>query len=138
MSLSIAEAAEVTGLSADTLRYYERDGLLLQPVARSASGHRRYTDRDLGWIEMVTRLRKTGMPIRDIRRYANLVRGGGNELARLELLRAHRQQVLTELAEVTAHLAAIEAKIDVYVETLTDVAVAGAVADAAVEAELSA
>ena len=138
MSLSIAEAAEVTGLSADTLRYYERDGLLLQPVARSASGHRRYTDRDLGWIEMVTRLRKTGMPIRDIRRYANLVRGGGNELARLELLRAHRQQVLAELAEVTAHLAAIEAKIDVYVETLTDVAVAGAVADAAVEAELSA
>ena len=135
MALTIAEAAEATGLSADTLRYYERDGLLLQPVPRSASGHRRYTEQDLGWIEMVTRLRKTGMPIRDIRRYATLVRGGdGNELARLELLRTHREHVLAELAEVTAHLAAIEAKIDGYVEKLTD----DVVADAAVQAELSA
>jgi DNA-binding transcriptional MerR regulator len=129
MPLSIAEAAEATGLSTDTLRYYERDGLLLQPVARSASGHRRYTERDLGWIEMVTRLRKTGMPIRDIRRYAELVRGGGNELARLELLRAHREHVLAELAEVSAHLAAIDAKIDLYVEKLTDDAAAAARAE---------
>jgi DNA-binding transcriptional MerR regulator len=129
MPLSIAEAAEATGLSTDTLRYYERDGLLLQPVARSASGHRRYTERDLGWIEMVTRLRKTGMPIRDIRRYAELVRSGGNELARLELLRAHREHVLAELAEVSAHLAAIDAKIDLYVEKLTDDAAAAARAE---------
>lgn len=115
MSLSIAEAAVATGLSADTLRYYERDGLLLGPVARSASGHRRYSEQDLGWIEMVTRLRATGMPIREVRRYAALVRaGGGNEPARLELLRAHRERVLAELAEVQAHLAAIETKIDLY------------------------
>ena len=60
-SLSIAEAAEQTGLTAHTLRYYERDGLLLHSVERAPSGHRRYTDDDLRWIQMVTRLRAPGM-----------------------------------------------------------------------------
>ena len=65
--LTIAEAAERTGLTTHTLRYYERDGLMLGAVDRSASGHRRYTERDLAWIEMITRLRSTGMPIREVR-----------------------------------------------------------------------
>ncbi|MCA1983569.1 MerR family transcriptional regulator [Nocardioides nematodiphilus] len=117
MAMTIAEAAAASGLSADTLRYYERDGLMAHPVGRSASGHRRYTDTDLSWIEMVTRLRATGMPIRDVRRYAAMIRtGGGNELERLELLRAHRERVLDELAAVQAHLAAIDVKIDLYLD----------------------
>ena len=115
MAMTIAEASAASGLSTDTLRYYERDGLMARPVGRSASGHRRYTDADLRWIEMVTRLRATGMPIRDVRRYAALVRSGdGNELDRLELLRAHREHVLAELAAVQAHLSAIDDKIDLY------------------------
>lgn len=115
--LSIAETAQRSGLTAHTLRYYERDGLMLHGVARSASGHRRYTERDLRWIELIGRLRATGMPIRDVRRYAELVRGGeGNEAQRLTLLREHRQRVLAELAEITDHLAAIDTKIDLYVE----------------------
>ena len=113
--LSIAEAAEHTGLSADTLRYYERDDLLLGPVDRSASGHRRYRERDLTWIEMITRLRSTGMPIRDVRRYAALVRAGaGNEAERLALLQDHRARVERQLAEVTGHLRAIDHKIGIY------------------------
>lgn len=113
--LTIAEAAVLVGLSVDTLRYYERDGLLLRPVGRSATGHRRYLDDDLRWIEMVTRLRATGMPIRDVRRYAAMVRSGaGNEEERLELLRSHRQAVLAQFAEVTDHLGAIERKIGIY------------------------
>ena len=52
--VTIGTAAEVTGLTADTLRYYERDGLMLRPVGRSSTGHRRYTDRDLDWIRLVT------------------------------------------------------------------------------------
>jgi len=112
---SIAEAAERTGLTADTLRYYERDGLLLHPVMRSSSGHRRYSTSDLDWIVLITRLRATGMPIRDIRSYAELVRHGeGNEAERLALLRAHRATVLDQLAEVTAHLDAIDHKIGIY------------------------
>lgn len=114
-SLSIAEAAEATGLTAHTLRYYERDGLMLGAVDRSAAGHRRYSERDLTWIEMVTRLRSTGMPIRDVRRYAALVRSGeGNEAERLALLQAHRERVEAQLAEVTGHLRAIDYKIAVY------------------------
>ena len=117
---SIAEVTELTGLSADTLRYYERDGLLLRPVARASSGHRRYAESDLRWIDMVMRLRSTGMSIRDVRRYAELVRAGdGNEDERLQLLEAHRRLVLAQLAEVTAHLGAIDNKIGIYTEKLT-------------------
>ncbi len=112
---SIAEAADALGLSTDTLRYYERDGLLLRPVPRGGNGHRAYTEADVRWIELVTRLRSTGMPIRDVRRYADLVRAGtGNEADRLAVLTAHRDQVLRQLAEVTTHLAAIESKIATY------------------------
>ena len=72
---------------------------LSSSVGRSATGHRRYQESDLRWIELINCLRGTGMPIRDVRRYAALVRAGeGNELARLELLRAHRQVVLAQLA----------------------------------------
>ena len=116
---SIAEAADALGLSVDTLRYYERDGLLLRPVPRGGSGHRRYEEVDLRWVELVTRLRSTGMPIRDVRRYADLVRAGaGNEADRLDVLRNHRDQVLRQLAEVTTHLAAIETKIATYEDRL--------------------
>lgn len=119
MSLSIAEAAERTGLSADTLRYYERHGLMLHRVDRSATGHRRYTEDDLRWIGLLTCLRGTGMPIRDVRRYAELVRGGeGNEQERLDLLRAHRIAVLAQLAEVQEHLGAIDRKIGIYIDKL--------------------
>lgn len=114
-ALSIAEAAEQTGLTAHTLRYYERDGLMLASVDRSASGHRRYTQRDLTWIQMITRLRSTGMPMRDVRRYAALVRAGdGNESERLDLLKAHRDRVEEQLREVTGHLRAIDHKIGLY------------------------
>lgn len=112
--LTIAEAAERTGLTAHTLRYYERDGLMLG-VDRARSGHRRYTERDLGWIELITKLRATGMSIREIRRYAQLVRDGADtERERLDLLTAHRERVRRALAEVTVHLAAIDRKIDYY------------------------
>ena len=119
MSLTIAEAAERTGLTPDTLRYYERDGLMLRRVDRSTTGHRRYTDADLHWIGLINCLRGTGMPIREVRRYAELVRAGdGNETERLELLRAHRLDVLAQLAEVTEHLGAIDRKIGIYTDKL--------------------
>jgi DNA-binding transcriptional MerR regulator len=118
--LSIAEVAERTGLTPDTLRYYEKDGLLVRPVLRVSSGHRRYSEDDVGWIVLVTRLRSTGMPIRDVRRYAELVRAGdGTEEARLELLRAHRETVLARLAEVQDHLAAVDHKIAIYEQQLS-------------------
>lgn len=116
MSLTIAEAAERTGLTAHTLRYYERDGLMLRRVPRCTSGHRSYTETDLGWIQLITKLRATGMPIRDVRRYTDLVRAGeGTEAERLAILQRHRDEVSVRLKEVTEHMQAIEAKIAYYV-----------------------
>jgi len=115
LSLSIADAAAASGLTTHTLRYYERDGLMLDAVERAPSGRRRYTELDLTWIRMIARLRSTGMPIREVRAYAALVRAGeGNEAERLALLRAHRERVLARLAEVRENLEAIDYKVEIY------------------------
>ena len=70
---SIGEAAAKCGLSQHTLRWYEQEGLVA-PVGRDSAGRRRYTESDLDWLLLLTRLRRTGMPVRDMRRYAELAR----------------------------------------------------------------
>jgi DNA-binding transcriptional MerR regulator len=113
--LSIAEAARRTGVSVHTLRYYERAGLVVTHVARTTGGIRRYQHEDLVWINVCTRLRATGMPIKAVRRYAELVSAGhGNEKERLALMEAHRADVLTKLDELQENLQLIDHKIDVY------------------------
>ena len=113
--LSIAEAARRTGVSVHTLRYYERAGLVVTAVDRTAGGRRRYHQLDLDWIVICTRLRATGMPIRTIRRYAELVSAGpGNEQERLAVLEAHRVEVTARLARTRENLKLIDHKIDVY------------------------
>jgi DNA-binding transcriptional MerR regulator len=113
--LSIAEAARRTGVSAHTLRYYERAGLVVTAVERTDGGWRRYQEQDLIWITVCTKLRATGMPIKTIRRYAELVSAGhGNERERLALMEAHRADVTAKLAELQENLALIDHKIDVY------------------------
>ena len=113
--LSIAEAARRTGVSVHTLRYYERAGLVVTAVDRTSGGRRRYHQLDLDWIVICTRLRATGMPIRTIRRYAELVSAGpGNEQQRLALLEAHRAEVMAKLARTRENLKLIDHKIDVY------------------------
>jgi DNA-binding transcriptional MerR regulator len=113
--LSIAEAARRTGVSAHTLRYYERTGLVVTAVERTDGGWRRYQEQDLIWITVCTKLRATGMPIKTIRRYAELVSAGhGNEQERLALMEAHRADVTAKLAELRENLQLIDHKIDVY------------------------
>ena len=113
--MSIAEAARRTGVSVHTLRYYERAGLVVTPVDRTESGRRRYHQLDLDWITVCTRLRATGMPIKTIRRYAQLVSAGpGNEQERLALLEAHRAEVTAKLAQLQENLELIDHKIGVY------------------------
>ena len=122
MVLSISDAADATGVSAHTLRYYERAGLMLAPVPRGASSHRRYTEDQIAWVTLLTKMRSTGMPIRRIREYAELARAGeGTEAARLALLEEHRNAVLAQLEEVRANLVAIETKIEIYRERLIPV-----------------
>jgi DNA-binding transcriptional MerR regulator len=118
--LTIAEAAAKAGVSVHTLRYYERAGLLT-PIERNGSGHRRFSAEDVEWVVVCTKLRATGMPIRRIREYAELVREGeGNEAERLALLEAHREEVRRRLREVRRNLELIDYKIDLYRERLAD------------------
>jgi DNA-binding transcriptional MerR regulator len=118
-ALSISDAAQLTGLSAHTLRYYERAGLMLDPVERAPSTHRRYSDAEIRWVTLLTKLRATGMPIRRIREYAELVREGeGNEGERLALLEAHREAVLEQLDAMRRNLEAIDHKIEIYRDCL--------------------
>lgn len=109
--IPIRAFAARTGLSAHTLRYYERIGLL-DPVGRASSGHRRYLAGDLAWVEFLTRLRATGMPVRVMQRFAALRRHGDRTLPeRRELLEAHQRDIEQHLADLQVNLAAITEKI---------------------------
>ena len=110
---TIAEVAERTGVTAHTLRYYERIGLL--DIGRQASGHRRFSTNDLDRVVFIGRLRATAMPIREIQRYFALVADGpSTEDDRLALLEAHRSIVRDRLHELESALDAIEHKIAYY------------------------
>jgi DNA-binding transcriptional MerR regulator len=111
---TIEQAVRRTGLSAHTLRYYERIGLM-EPVDRGASGHRRYTDHDLGLADFLTCLRQTGMPIRQMQRFMELTRGGDGTIAdRVTVLMAHREALAEQIALLHRHFEALTSKIDYY------------------------
>jgi DNA-binding transcriptional MerR regulator len=113
MTWSISQVAEKTGLSPHTLRWYERIGLL-GPVRRSADGRRTFTDQDLDWLSLITKLRDTGMPLKDIHRYAELVRSGAGQAERLTLLERHRIEVRKALARQQECLTLLDKKIEFY------------------------
>lgn len=114
--LTIQQTAEETGVSVHTLRYYERIGLI-SPVERAPNGHRRYSKKDVSEIVFLTRLRATGMPISDVKRYVNLKRqGSSTRIERMALLEAHRDAVCKHLEEVSHYLTMIEHKIEHYRE----------------------
>ncbi|WP_234365350.1 MerR family transcriptional regulator [Streptomyces sp. RTd22] len=111
---TISEVAEHTGLTAHTLRWYERIGLMPH-VDRTHTGQRRFTNRDLDWLDLVGKLRLTGMPVADMVRYAELVREGKHTYAeREELLTAHRANVRERIAELESTLDVLDFKINIY------------------------
>ncbi|MBC3991010.1 MerR family transcriptional regulator [Streptomyces sp. AC563] len=113
---TISEVVAATGLSAHTLRWYERIGLMPH-VDRSHTGQRRYSNRDLNWLDLVGKLRLTGMPVADMVRYAELVRAGEHTFPeREELLTAHREDVRRRIAELQGTLAILDHKIDIYAD----------------------
>jgi DNA-binding transcriptional MerR regulator len=112
--MKIGELARRSGLSAHTIRYYERIGLL--PYAdRNASSQRDYDASILIWIEFLGRLKTTGMPIRDMLRYAALRESGpGTEVERRALLVQHRERVRADLVDLQACLSVLDTKIAGY------------------------
>src|SRR5260370_25716897 len=120
-ALNSQQMAQAAGLSADTLRYYERAGLMIEHVGRDeGNGYRTYGSQHVAWIEFLKRLRATGMPIRDIQRYTELVRQGEQTMSeRLQLLKQHQSRVEEHLKEVEHHLEAIISKIAYYEQQFT-------------------
>ena len=118
VALTPAQMAEEVDLSIDTLRYYEKAGLM-PPVQRLPNGHRRYTQSDIDWLELVKCLRGTGMPIRNIQRYAYLAECGDHTAEeRVELLAQHRREVLAQLDELQRNLTHINEKLAYYSNAL--------------------
>jgi len=114
--MKIGELAKRSGMTAHTIRYYERIGLLPR-ADRDRSGRRDYDASILAWIDFLGRLKATGMPIRDMRRYAALrEQGDGTEPQRRELLERHRARVRARVDELNASLLVLDAKIGGYAE----------------------
>lgn len=117
---SPAQTVEMSGFSLDTLRYYEKIGLI-EPVRRAAGGHRRYTGDDIGWLDMLRCLRGTGMPIAQMQTFAALARDGESTVAeRLALLEEHDANVDAELERLLELRRKVRAKIAYYRAYLAD------------------
>ena len=113
MDYSIGEFSEVTGLGIHTLRYYEHENLIT-PV-RNSSNRRRYSEKDITWIAFIKRLKATGMPIKEIKRYAVLRAKGNSTLTeRMEMLIQHRQSLKDQIKQLQEHEAKLEEKIAFY------------------------
>lgn len=118
-ALTIGEVSARTGLSTHTLRFYEQEGLFVEPVQRNAAGRRVFTEQEVGWLKVCAKLRSSGMSLPDIRRYAELVReGAGNEAERFEILRQHEAKVTQQMADLQEALDVIQWKVGLYAEHL--------------------
>jgi DNA-binding transcriptional MerR regulator len=116
--ITVQQAADRTGLSAHTIRYYERIGLI-PSIRRAPNGHRRYSEDDIGWIEFLKCLRSTGMPISEMQRYVDLAQQGeSTSVERFELLKAHQRRIKARIRELSTFLERIEWKIQHYQEII--------------------
>lgn len=113
MEYSIGDFSRLTGLGIHTLRYYEQEGLI--NPERNSSNRRRYSDGDIAWVGFIKRLKETGMPIKEIKRYAQLRAIGNPSLQeRLEMLMEHRQALCEQIRQLQEHQDRLEDKIDFY------------------------
>lgn len=113
MKYLIGEFARLTDLGVHTLRYYEQEGLLCPE--RNASNRRCYSESDLAWVDFIKRLKATGMPIKEIKRYAELRAIGESTLnERMEMLIEHQEQLEKQIENLQEHLAKLNEKIEIY------------------------
>ena len=116
--MTIAEVSKRYGLSADTLRYYERVGLL-PGVQRTAGGIRNYSERDCNWVEYIKCMRSAGVTIETLIEYVTLYRQGAETVAaRKKLLLEQREQIVRKIDEMNAVLARLDWKLDGYEERM--------------------
>ncbi|WP_020550973.1 MerR family transcriptional regulator [Embleya scabrispora] len=119
--LTIGQVATRTGLSIDTLRFYEREGILANPVRRNSAGRRVYAEHHIAWLNMCMILRGSGMPIPAIRHYTELARAGeGTERERLAILREHQSRIAARIGRLHECLDLIGYKVGVYEDYLAE------------------
>ena len=115
---SIQDVSKKTGLSAHTLRYYEKEGLLSH-VERTPGGFRQYTDEDMEALGLICCLKNTGMSLQEITRFVNLTHEGDQTLReRVELLRGHRENVIARMEEMQKYLEKVTWKLNFFSEKL--------------------
>lgn len=113
MEYTIGEFSSMIAISIYTLRYYEKEGLIIPK--RKENGRRYYTTHDVSWIQFIKRLKDTGMPIKEIQKYAQFrAKGDGTLVERMELLIQHREILKEKITELQEHLANLDDKIDYY------------------------
>lgn len=109
----IGEFSKITGISSDTLRYYEKEGII--KPKRCESGRRNYSESDIKWAEFIIRLKDTGMPIREIKRYAGLRAKGNTTLdERLKMLITHQKNLTAQITKLMEHQSKLDDKIKYY------------------------
>jgi len=113
LEYSIGEFSRLTNLGIHTLRYYEHENLIMPK--RNSSNRRCYSDKDLAWTYFIKRLKNTGMPIKEIQRYAKLRAEGDLTLnERMEMLTVHRESLNEQIKALQEHMAKLDDKIDFY------------------------
>ena len=111
---TIQEAAEEMNVSAHTLRYYERIGLL-PSIQRGANGRRNFTEEDLGWVYWLKLLRESGMSIRTMKRYIEITRAGDHTIdERCTMLEEHRNHLHAQIGKLQGYLEKLEQKVEFY------------------------
>ncbi|TFE22674.1 MerR family transcriptional regulator [Cohnella luojiensis] len=114
MSYHIKEITELTGLSASTLRFYEKAGVI-PFVKRDINGNRIYDEENIQWMDFILALRETGMPINDIKNYVDLYKEGHSTLKeRKEMMLQHKAKVEEEVAQIFKYLDKINYKLALY------------------------
>lgn len=114
MSYSISQAAKRTGLTEHTLRYYEKEGLL-PFIERTASGIRDFKENDFEWLSLITCLKQSGMPVKQIKEFIDLCLQGDDTLQdRLDIFKKHKESVEAKMEELTRHMQKIDYKIWYY------------------------
>lgn len=114
-TLTPQATASRAGVTLDTLRYYEREGLI-GPIARTTGGHRAYDEDDLFWIGLVTCLRDAGLGISDLRDFTSLLRGEADSSDRVAFLRRHREELHNRKAQIDLAIGVLDEKIAYYEE----------------------
>lgn len=116
--MNIKEFSKISGISAHTLRYYEKIGIF-QKINRNYSGHRDFSEKDILWAEFISRLKETGMPLEQIKKYAVLRKQGEHTAdARMKLLKNHAISLKKKISDEKQHLNKINEKIKYYEKIL--------------------